>query len=223
MDIISKNEFDALCTHHRVLKSYDSGYPKLLSTEENTIIKVFFPKKKLLSSDKFKPRAKRFYDNCKAITQLGFHAPEVITVKHCPELRAHLLFYRKVAGRDVRKLVLNGEHHFLQLVLMLMANLHQHGIFFGAVHLENLLGTHDNQIALIDVVDLSIKNRPLNAIERYRNLRHLFLHDPVDRYLWQTAGFEQCIEHYLAATSLLPYQRQLITFLLKRKIKKAID
>lgn len=219
MDLISKSEFTDILEHrsHKLIKYGRGTQPKVLEKDGTTIIKLFYPKRKWLSSNKIKPHAIRFCNNITTLRKHGYEVPKVLQTQYCKELKTYVVYYTKIEGDDIRALVNNGRTQLVEEVAKLLAELHNRGIFFRAIHLENLLYTANNTFALIDITDVHFSKRPLSLWVRYRNLKHLFS-EPYDREIWRSFGVVNFLNHYYAAAKLSAPARRLLTYLIRRVI-----
>jgi len=219
MNIISHQAFNAICedSNTTIIKYGKVDQPKVFEKNGNTIIKLFYPKKSRLSSDRIWPRALRFYRNVQALQHHGYNAPIITNVQFCPELKIYLLHYPKIQGQDVRHLARNGKLTIIHEVAHLLADLHRNGIFFRSIHLENLLYQPDGKFALLDVTDVRFKKRALSFYLRYRNIKHLF-QEPNDKDIWQAFGIQHFMDEYFKLAKLPNYSRILLSYLIKRTL-----
>ncbi len=219
MHIISTNEFEAICNDPstRVLKYGKSlDQPKVFEKKSDTIIKLFYAKKTLWSSDHIYPRARRFAANVKKLHAHGFSVPIISETQFCPDLKIHLLYYAKLAGQDVRYLAKNGHADTITAVAKLLADLHGKGIFFRSIHLENLLyDQNSSTFSLLDVTDVRFKNYSLSVYLRYRNIRHL-LQEPHDQQIWKAYGVQDFMQEYFKESDLSAYSRKMLDWLVQR-------
>lgn len=219
MEIISNREFYDICndSNTKTIKFGKVDQPKVYE-KDNTIIKLFYPKKSLLSSDRIKPRAIRFYNNVKSLYSQGYDVPRITKLQFCPDLRMYLIHYNKIQGGDVRSLARHGKLDLINNVADLLADLHKNGIFFRSIHLENLLYQPDGKMALIDITDVRFGSRPLPLYLRYRNIKHLLLHRD-DRDLWQAFGAKNFLDVYFKSAALSGFSRKLLSHLVNRAVK----
>jgi len=220
LDIISSREFYDICNNqnHKIIKFGKVNQPKVYEKDGHTIIKLFYPKQRLLSSDRIKPRAMRFYNNVKSLHTHGYDVPQVNKVQFCPELKMYVIYYHKIQGDDVRTLAKQGNLNIIYNVAHLLADLHKNGIFFRSIHLENLLSKPDGNIALLDLTDVTFKSRALTIYRRYRNIKHLF-QEPNDRELWQAFGVKNFLDAYFKSAKLPKISQTLLAIFIKRSIK----
>lgn len=219
METISSREFFDICSNPdtKIIKYGKVDQPKVYEKNENIIIKLFYPKHDLLSSDRIWPRAVRFYNNVTSLRSQGYEVPEVIKFQFCPDLRMYVLQYSKIQGNDIRALARQGQLDLLNDVAELLAKLHKDGIFFRSIHLENVLCTPDRKMALIDIADVRFKSRPLNVHLRYRNIKHVLLHRD-DKVLCEAFGVDNFMKAYFKAAGLSGWSRKLLS----RWINKAV-
>lgn len=221
MESISKSEFEQLCQSPslKIVKYGRGTQPKVFVDQQDNIIKLFYPKKRLLTSTRFRPQAIKFQSNIDRLRQYGYTVPAIKTMQYCRELNTYLVHYPKIIAEDVRTLVKAGQLNLINEVAQLLAELHQKGIIFRAIHLENLMIQPNGKFALIDISDVKFKYRPLGFYSRYRNFVHLFS-NPTDRAFWRQYGYEQFLQLYFAAAKLTPAAERLITILTKRAMAK---
>ena len=216
MQVITAQDFDALIKSTKILSYGRPNQAKVFEKNENTIIKLFYWKNKLITSDKLRPRVMRFCNNLESLRRLGYAVPTIDKLQKCPELRFSLVQYEKVVGEDIRTLAKAGDVEVIAKVADFLANLHKNGVFFRSIHLENLLLQPDYKtFGVIDVTDIQFSALPLSIYKRYRNLRHL-LKEKNDRQLWQAFGVERFLTLYFAAAKLSPFKEKVLATLIKR-------
>jgi serine/threonine protein kinase len=217
MDIISQHEFNKVCDQSKIIKYGRVNQPKVLDIG-NIIIKLFYRKRRLFSSDRIKPQAIRFCDNIQSLSANGYAVPKLIKIQYCSDLGIYLIYYHKIEGQDIRSLARGGNINIIHDAIKFIAHLHKNGVFFRSIHLENLLYTVDGKIALLDVSDLKIKSKSLTIYLRYRNLKHLFLQEPYDKEIWKNFGINQFLTLYFRSAELPAYSRRLLTYFINRAI-----
>lgn len=209
MVIISKHEFHTFCTRSNLkLLKFNINGPKIFETDDNEIIKVFYPRKKWLSSDRFIPYAKRFCDNAERLRNRGFKTLNITKVQYCRDLQTYIITYQKLSGVDAR-IVAQNDHSIVDNVASLLADLHNKGIFFRSIHLENILSQDDGKLALLDIVDVKFKNNPLSTYLRFRNLKHLFLIED-DKKFWEDYGIDNFLKAYFKYTHLSSFSKKMM-------------
>lgn len=215
MNRITKDEFYAICHQpNNILLKTTYDRPKMFETIDGMMIKVFYPRKKRYSSNTLKPYAIRFYQNAERLRTLGFNTPIIHSFQHCPELNTYVITYHKLKGNDARVLSQHN-HALIHDVAAYIARLHDQGIFFRSLHLENLLYQSDGHFALLDIVDVQFKKNSLPFYLRYRNLKHMFrIAD--DRDFWNQFGVQHFLESYFKHTSLSFFSKACLLWLAKK-------
>lgn len=221
METISKLEFEKLCAspNLRIVKYGRGTQPKVFEDQQDNIIKLFYPKKRLFTSTRFRPQAMKFQSNIVLLKQYGYTVPTIRTIQYCRELNTYLVHYPKIVAQDVRTLVRAGNINLINEVAKLLVELHQKGIIFRAIHLENLMIQPNGDFALIDISDVKFKHRSLGFYSRYRNFVHLFS-NPTDRAFWREYGYERFLAQYFAVAGLSKAAERLIVRLVKRAMAK---
>lgn len=217
MQIIHAREFEQICNHDTKIIKFGRSLeqPKIYETADDTIIKLFYPKRRRFSSDKFKPYAFRFCNNIEKLRSLGYAVPEVIKINYCPDNKIYLVFYKKMAGTDLRSYVKQHGVHVIEQVAKLVADLHQRGVFFRSIHLENLLRLDDGKIGLLDIVDMRFKSRPLSLHMRYRNIKHMFA-DTNDMQLWKDYGKQRFLNNYFRYAAMNKISQWILSYFVKK-------
>ena len=212
MEIISSHDFNALCNRRDLtLMKMTYKRPKLFESEAGEIIKIFYPRKKRFSSDRYKPYALRFCKNAEALQLRGFITPRINTLQYCPDLNVYVLAYTKLPGVDLRVFSTDNTAVIAD-VAEFIAKLHRHGIFFRAIHLENLLRLNNGDLALLDIVDIQFKKRAIPVYLRFRNLKHLFCVKE-DRPFWANYGIANFLKIYFKSAGLSYWQRKVLSIL----------
>jgi hypothetical protein len=214
MEIISKNTFQHITQQNDALllkTTYDR--PKLLEKPNGEIIKVFYPKNKRFSSNHRKPYALRFCQNAEHLRNKNINAPLIQSIQYCAELDAYIIIYPKIPGENARVLSNMAARPIIPSTAQYIAELHDKGIFFRSIHLENLLYDEKQGFSLLDIVDVTFKKNPLNIFLRYRNLKHMFrISDDVA--FWNHYGTSTFLKDYFAATNLSFFSKKLLSLLL---------
>lgn len=215
MELISKDTFYSIIHQNdALLLKTTYGRPKLLEKHNGDIIKVFYSKKKRFSSNNRKPYALRFCQNALLLRKTNINAPDIQLTQFCADLNSYILTYTKIPGENARVLSASMCDNIIPQVAHYIATLHEQGIFFRSIHLENLLYDEKQGFSLLDIVDVTFKNKPLNLFLRYRNLKHMFMISD-DREFWQNYGIEHFLKYYFAATRLSRVSQKLLSLLFK--------
>jgi len=141
--------------------------------------------KRLLSSARIVPPAKRFQRNVERLQSHGIPTVALKAVYDIPSIARTAVHYHYMAGITLRDFCQKAPlpPQLAQRLGMFLASLHQKGIYFRSIHFGNMVLTHDDRIGLIDVLDMRFRRGSLNMGLRVRNLRHLFRYDTDRDYL----------------------------------------
>ena len=186
MQTLSHDAYLALRANATVLE-YDLHGEKVLQLADGSYLKLF-RRKRLISSAAWYPYAQRFADNALALAQRDIPCPCVTEVFRIPAVARDAVQYRPLAGKTLRQMVRQGSAsaRLRELLFGFIDSLHELGIYFRSLHLGNIVLTPDNRLGLIDIADMTIRDRPLTAYKRQRNIQHLY-RDPAD-LAWLRAG-----------------------------------
>jgi tRNA A-37 threonylcarbamoyl transferase component Bud32 len=214
MEIITIDAFHSLLSNpNNTIITTKYNKPKLIENSNGEITKIFYPKKRWRSSNRRRPYALRFYKNATLLSTHGIQAPHITSLKYCPDMKTYMISYKKIPGENVRVLMKQNEKTLLTDVAKYIATLHQKGIFFRALHLENLL-YQQGEFILIDIDDVTFKNKPLNFRYRYRNLKHMFLVNE-DKEVWNTENIKNFMELYFQYANLSLFSKMMLSFVLR--------
>ena len=178
MEIITEQQYEAICRNAQVLQS-DSFGIKVLRLADGQIVKSF-RRKRLLSSALLYPYAYRFQKNALRLTAAGIRTVKVNRLCYCPSRSRHLVFYEPVPGICLRSHLADASPNcqILKQFAEFFAELHAKGIYFRSFHFGNVFVLPDSEgFALIDMADLSFRSAPLDFTLRLRNFRHLLRYE----------------------------------------------
>jgi tRNA A-37 threonylcarbamoyl transferase component Bud32 len=148
---------------------------KVFRLADQSILKLFRIKR-LFSSARLFPYARRFQRNVAYLVSCGVPTMTIASVYRIPAIKRTAVHYHPLNGMTLRK---HCESNPIDSALagrlgLFFHSLHKNGIYFRSIHFDNMILTEDDDIGLIDVVDMRISNGPLSMGRRIRNLRHLF-------------------------------------------------
>jgi len=218
MRIVTYNELTAFIAENEVVLG-TAERPGLMLTPDNEIVKSFYRRKRF-STSTFIPQAMRFVRNGRKLLEKGIVGPVANDVIYCPEIPVHMVIYQKLAGDDLREMCAAGKIQCLVRLPEYLADLHDRGIFFRAIHLGNILFDGAN-MAIIDVSDLSTKNQPLNVFQRVRNFAHL-LNSEDDKAYFASFGVHDFITAYLKAAALRGVRERIFTARLRSSLDEDV-
>lgn len=216
-DIISDQEFNAYShnSSYKILAA-NGDKPKVIESETGEIIRFFYPKKKLFSSNKYRPYAVRFSSNAKQLNSMNIAAPTIKSLQYYPPLKTHILRYEKLLGEDARSLLTNSNPNMIANVITFIAKLHEQGVFFRSIHMGNVIIQPNGGFGLIDIADTRFNNKPLSLLQRYRNLKHI-IYNLDDAALWNQFGVGRFLETYFASAKCRGFSKILLTKLIEHR------
>ncbi len=202
----SKQEFEALTEGATVLEQ-DAWGIKVLRLPNQRILKLF-RRKRLLSSQLWAPHAQRFQGNANTLLAKGIPTIEIEAAFAIPEMDRQAVLYHELPGTTLRQWLRDHEGAEAQQLVeqfgRFVAKLHTEGVLFRSLHFGNVLVTPEQQLALIDIVDMSFRRSgPLTPQQRIRNFAHIGRYTE-DRALFTQTGEQTFIEAYLEAAQLSP-------------------
>jgi hypothetical protein len=173
--------------------------PKVWRTPDGQIIKLFIRRRRLSSAARL-PRGLRFVENTHRLRALELETIRVDELWDVEGNDTQALVYRELPGAPVRDVVEAAapadRAALLERFLAYMAHLHELGILFRSLQLGNLLFRQEtDDFALIDVDDMRFQGRPLGAVDRLRNFRHL-IHNARDWRLLTEFGWDRVVPFY---------------------------
>ncbi|NMG03088.1 lipopolysaccharide kinase InaA family protein [Azoarcus taiwanensis] len=173
---LSLQDFEILKRGSRVIEKGWHGEKVLLRPNGNYL--KLFRRKRLISSAWWYPYAERFANNSKTLEQRGIPCPKVIELLRVPEIQRDAVHYEALPGRTLRALNAQGLGEDSKIALKaafnrLVQTLHDEGIYFRSLHLNNIVLTPDGDLGLIDISDIRFHRKPLSKFWRKRNLQRM--------------------------------------------------
>lgn len=176
MKILPIESYEALKENAEIVQKDPHG-EKVLLLANGHYLKLF-RRKRLISSAAWYPYAKRFVDNAEALEKRGIACPKVVQLFRVQEIARDGVEYEALPGQTLRALVHAGlsddrlaelKHQFNVFV----RRLHDNGIYFRSLHLNNVVLTPNGELGLIDLSDIRVHRKALSQFWRKRNLRRL--------------------------------------------------
>ena len=191
-EVLSEQEYESLCRDAEVIRS-----GKVLELSNGDILKLYRVKR-FISSALFYPYSKRFYRNALQLQCLGIATVEAKRLLRIPSIRRSAVLYAPLPGVTLRDFArANGLPQCIAEQLgVFIAKLHDKGIYFRSLSLNNIIYTESGELGLIDFADMKIHEGPLSARKRLRNFRHIFGNVKDFGYL-NVANKTCLLEHYL--------------------------
>ena len=176
MERAEHQTFLALRAGAEVIESDRYG-EKVLRLADGRMLKLF-RRKRLISSALWSPYAQRFADHCDGLARRAIPCPQVIAVYRFEHLQRDAVLYHPLPGQTIRQLRAGGlscedASQLRRALAAFIDVLHERGVYFRSLHLGNIVRTPDGALGLIDVADMTLHTRPLGALARRRNRRHL--------------------------------------------------
>lgn len=209
MRTITRNELDALCSNGQAIDS-KNGYPAVVIHNDGTVTKIWARKKNLFSSTTLIPYSSRFIKNAAKLKKRGIITPTVIDHAKLEKSHIEIVRYTSLTGDSIRTLLHSTPQKIDLLQLCSYINsLHQKGIFFGGIHLGNIIQL-SNGYGLIDFTDVSFSSRPLLPKKRAANLM-ITLRYKKDILALEQTGHPDLLQTYLKVSALSTEEQQQIS------------
>jgi len=156
-----------------ILSSDHSG-DKVLRLQDGSILKLFRIKH-LFSSARLHPYALRFVNNAERLFALDIPTVEVINSYKIPSIKRTTVQYKALEGNTLPRYLRDRAFtkEMAQKFGNFVASLHNKGVYFRSIHLENIIVLLNHTFGLIDVADMKIYRNPLSLRKRNGNFRHL--------------------------------------------------
>jgi tRNA A-37 threonylcarbamoyl transferase component Bud32 len=153
--------------------SKDNFGEKVLRLRDGSILKLFRVKH-LISSARLCPYSLRFVRNAQRLLALNIPTVEVVNYFKIPSIKRTAVQYKKLEGETLPH-YLNYNAITKEMAHKLgvfVSTLHNKGVYFRSVHLENILVLPDNSFGLIDISDMKIYPHSLRLRKRKGNFNH---------------------------------------------------
>ena len=205
MEHLSADDYRELRANAELVTADPFG-DKVLLLEDGDYLKLFRVKR-LWTSARLRPYARRFANNIRRLADLDIPVPRVRAQYQIPGIARTAVRYAPLPGKTLRDL---GTEFDADIALKLGAfykDLHSKGIYHRSLHLGNVVLTPERRLGLIDVADLNIYWGALPQRLRLRNFQHLFRYQS-DRAV--IAKFSNEFSEGIADTKLIdPIERML--------------
>lgn len=168
---ISLDEFKALCANAEIIRG--KKRPRVIRHDTSLISKIWHGKKRL-SSDWIYPYYLRFYRNSKKLLSRGIVAPKVKGVIKVKKTSIRIVTYEEIRGMTVRDILDNNKGYVtIPELTQFISKLHDKGILFTSLHMDNIIKLESGDFGLIDVSNTHFFYFPLGLRNRARNLCNL--------------------------------------------------
>jgi tRNA A-37 threonylcarbamoyl transferase component Bud32 len=207
MQQLDATAYAALIDNAEVL-SRDHMGDKVFALPDGRILKLFRIKRRVTSARLWN-YAQRFASNARRLQKRGFRTVAVEAVFNIPHIDRQGVLYTPLAGTTLRDAM---RAHFDQSVMNryaeYIAALHDKGVYFRAMHMNNVLVCEDGSFGIIDMADMRIRPWHVGLWKSLRNFKHILNHNEAD-ILWQTNMF-RFRQHYLASRQLNALSKALL-------------
>lgn len=172
---LAKEDLTTLMDEATIIEQDGLG-PKVVKLKDGSFLKLF-RRKQWLSSASLSPYSQRFALNSLALSQRQIRSPEVLECFRFED-GTTAVHYRPLPGITLRQALESAADGSARARIVRQAGhfigeMHERGVYFRSLHLGNVLVLPDGNLALIDIADMRLFNRPLNALMRQRNLKHM--------------------------------------------------
>lgn len=175
MTPISNEQFLSLRQHAELIEADHHG-EKVLKLSDGSFLKLF-RRKRLISSELYRPYAVRFALNAESLQTLQVPCPTIIATYAIASIERTAVHYWPLPGTTLRQAFKEtGERHaeLTSALGAFIARLHHSGVYFRSLHLGNIVKTPESPLGLIDIADMKVLRNPIGNQKRKRNFRHLF-------------------------------------------------
>ncbi|WP_207390823.1 toluene tolerance protein [Phytopseudomonas dryadis] len=213
MSRLTNEQFSALRQNAEVIEADHNG-EKVLRLTDGSFLKLF-RRKRLISSAALVSHAKRFASNAVELCRRQIRCPQIIATYRIRSIERTAVHYWPLPGDTLRQRL--ARHAADQAGLcrhlgVLIAELHEKGVYFRSLHLGNVVIDDTGHLGLIDISDMACSNAPLGRLKRSRNFQHLFRYaqDIRDLQLHQEAFIDGYVQG-LSPADAAHFRKRLAT------------
>jgi hypothetical protein len=201
-------EYETMAKDAEVL-ARDKYGEKVLRLSNGEFVKLF-RRRRRISSAAWNPYAVRFTRAAERLTRLGVPTVDVLEVFRVAEMERDIVRYRPLPGETLRDTLAGSPNDgLLSDFARFLAQLHERGVYFRAIHLGNVIVIGAGRFGLIDVCDTYFGGGSLGLVRRVRNFKPL-VRGPEDRESLEAYGGEAFLDHYLEAAGLGGWREDLL-------------
>ncbi|KRW57779.1 toluene tolerance protein [Pseudomonas sp. TTU2014-080ASC] len=176
MTPITNEQYLSLRQNAELIEADHCG-EKVLKLADGSFLKLF-RRKRLITSELYRPYARRFALNAKRLAKLQIPCPTIITTYSIPSIERTAVHYWPLPGTTLRYEFQNIDGELQDALCTMLgafiARIHDSGVYFRSLHLGNIVQTPDGQLGLIDIADMQVFRGPIGRLRRKRNFLHLF-------------------------------------------------
>jgi SAM-dependent methyltransferase/tRNA A-37 threonylcarbamoyl transferase component Bud32 len=193
----------------------DTYGDKVIRLKDGRIAK-FFRLKRIMSSALLWPYAKRFVRGARILKKNNIPTVNVTDLYKVISIKRDMVVYQPLEGESLRDLIREKKnaHKLVSDFASFFAGLHDKGIYFRAIHFNNVFITSKGEFGLIDISDLYYSFMPLTISKRVRNFKPFFHYDG-DRKAIQLFSIDKFLDIYVKNSKIKSNHKQ-------KKIKKDV-
>jgi len=158
--------------------SKDNFGDKVLRLRDGSMLKLFRIKH-LISSARLYPYSLRFVHNAERLSALNIPTVKVLNSFKIPSIKRTAVQYKKLEGESLPRYLNNKAFpkEMAQKFGIFIAELHNKGVYFRSIHLENVMVLPDQSFGLIDISDMMIYRHSLRLRMRNGNFYHMLRYE----------------------------------------------
>ncbi len=209
MKKLNNKSYKSLVKNAEIL-TQDLYGEKVLRLKDGRIAKLF-RLKRLLSSALFWPYAKRFVRGAKILKKYNIPTVEVTDLFKVPSIKRDMVVYNPLEGKSLRDLIKTTDNppSLISDFASFFASLHDKGIYFRAIHFNNVFITPKGEFGLIDISDLYYSLLPMTISKRVRNFKPIF-HYKEDKKALETFSLDKFIDIYCKNSNSISGNKSII-------------
>ena len=182
---------------------------KVIRLKDGRIAKLF-RLKRILSSALLWPYAKRFVRGAKILKQYNIPTVNVTDLFKVSSIKRDMVVYQPLKGESLRDLIReNNTPELISDFASFFASLHDKGIYFRAIHFNNVFITPEGRFGLIDISDLYYSFFPLTVSKRVRNFKPIF-HYQKDRQALDAVSLDNFLDIYLKSSKIKSKKKSMV-------------
>ncbi len=190
MKTIQNHELEKLISAGKVIEK-DTYGPKVILLSEDRYLKIFY-QKSTVSMATIRSRAKQFSNNAKKLKTRGITTVGILDLFRTKNPRRDCVCYHGIPGDTIRQTLAQSIDKVTLCYKLgeYVAQLHDAGVMFRALHMGSIIQLTDGSFGLIDIDDMRVNVFSLHRSQRQRNFQHLFRYQQ-DRDAIDLDAFEQ--------------------------------
>lgn len=196
MKLLTETEFNAMIEGAELSKSDGFG-PKVYRRPDAIYVKLF-RQKRTFSLSNIYPYVKRFRSNSLKLKKRNIDTVTVLDIYNCQEIQRTIITYNELQGELLRKVLEHdNSNERIEQLAEFVAVLHQKGIYFRSIHLENIVLQPNGKLGLIDIADMRFRWHALGPLRRVRNLCHMLKYKKDAQLLLVDGKLDHFLYHYI--------------------------